>query len=243
MAREFRTPETITSNPWCPGCGHGIFARLVQEVLTEKGLLDRNICVNGVGCSVLCMKSYPLGNLLTCHHGRAPSVANAAKRLEPDVCFWTYQGEGDAYSIGLAETILAAQNDYPISVFVINNTNYGMTGGQASQTTTPGQVTTTTPFGKDGPALNIIPMIASIDSVAYVARGTTASLSEIIKLKKYISRAIDVQMNEHKYAFVEVLSQCPSNWHMNLQQCQDRILNGLVPNYFPLGEFKGGDAK
>ena len=115
-----------------------------------------------------------------------------------------------------------------------------MTGGQASQTTVPGQVTTTTPLGKEGPSLNIIPMIASIGSVAYCARGTTATLQEIIKLKKYISRAIDVQMNEGKYSFVEILSPCPSNWHMNLQQCQDRIMNDLVPNYFPLGEFKGG---
>lgn len=237
MAIIRKIPQNLKQNNFCPGCGHGIFLRLSQEIMEEKGLTERNVCMVGVGCSANAFGSLKGGNKVECHHGRAPVSGRAMKSLIPDVCIWTYQGDGDAYSIGMGETILAAQGDYPITMFVINNCNYGMTGGQMGQTTLPGQITTTTPHGREGNPVNVLPMIATMDHVTYVARGTTASVPEIIKLKKYMSRAIDVQMNEHKFAIVEILTPCPTNWHMGTMQAANHVLKE-VTKYYPLGEFK-----
>lgn len=238
MAKELRTPRNIKKVSFCGGCGHGIFSRLMQEVLEEKGLLDKNCCVAGVGCSANVHGNIYGDNKMECHHGRAPSSARAMKALLPELCVWTYQGDGDAYAIGMGETILAAAGDYPICVFVINNCNYGMTGGQTAPTTLTHQVTTTATKGYLGKPIDIIPQLVSMAHLAFVARGTVASAAEIRKLKGYISRAIDVQMNEHKYAFVEVLSPCPTNWHKSpVDSCQ-WILDTVTKD-FPLGIAKG----
>lgn len=238
MAAAATAPKNYTGSNWCPGCGHGIFTRLIHEVLEEKGLSENHVCLNGVGCSANYHNSVVGGNQVDCHHGRATSTAVGMKAILPDVCIWTYQGDGDAYAIGMGETILAAQQGRPICVFVINNTNYGMTGGQAAPTTLPGQITTTTPLGNTLPAFNAIPTLATLDGVAYLARGTTANAVEIRKLKRYISKAVDVQMKEKKFAFVEALSQCPTNWHKTPLESSRWILEEMT-GVFPLGEFKG----
>lgn len=238
MAVIKKAPRNLKANTWCPGCGHGIFIRLVQEILEEKGLDENNVAMVGVGCSANIYGALNGGNKVECHHGRAPVSSRAFKALMPQTCVWTYQGDGDAYSIGMGETMLAAQGDYPITMFVINNCNYGMTGGQMAQTTLPGQITTTTPKGREGHPMNVLPMICTMDHVSYVARGTTASVVEINKLKRYMSKAIDMQMKENKFAIVEILTPCPTNWHMNTLQAADHVLNEVV-KYFPLGEFKG----
>lgn len=238
MAVVTKAPAHFVGSHWCPGCGHGIFTRLIHEVLEEKGLTDNSVCLNGVGCSANYHNGVTGGNQVDCHHGRASSTAVGMKEMLPDAFIWTYQGDGDAYAIGMGETILTAQQGRPICVFVINNTNYGMTGGQAAPTTLSGQITTTTQSGSAWPPFNAIPTLATLDGVGYLARGTTASAAEIRRLKRYISRAVDTQMKEKKYAFVEVLSQCPTNWHKTPLESSRWILEELTGT-FPLGEFKG----
>ena len=236
MAVVKTVPENIKKSLWCPGCGYGIAVRLIQEVMREKGLLENNVGMIGVGCSTNIQRTVKGGNKVECHHGRAPVSARALKALLPDTVVWTFQGDGDAFSIGMAETILAAQGDYPITVFVINNNNYGMTGGQMAQTTLQGQITTTSQKGRDGVPFNVIPMLATIDHVAYAARGTVTSVPEINKLKKYISKALDVQIKQKKYAFVEILSPCPTNWNKTPLDACEWIMSEVVKDY-PLGEF------
>ena len=239
MAKEFKAPKNIKYVGFCPGCGHSIFVRLMQEVLEEKGYLDKNVCVVGVGCSANVHGDNVYGdNKMECHHGRPPVSGNGMKRVRPDVFVWTYQGDGDAYAIGMGETILAAEQGFPISVFVINNCNYGMTGGQMAPTTLHGQVTTTTTKGRADYPINAMPLIQSIDNVAFAARATVTSPAEIRKLKKYIEKAVDLQMNEGKYSFVEIVSPCPTNWHKSpVDSC--KWIDEEVTKVFPLGVFKG----
>lgn len=237
MAMEKIRPANIGDTAFCPGCGHGVFLRLMHELLIEKGLYEKNICCVGVGCSATTHGFVRGDNKVECHHGRAAVTARAMKLMLPEVCLWTYQGDGDAYSIGMGETVLAALGDYPISMFILNNLNYGMTGGQMSSTTLTGQVTTTSPEGKAGEALDGIKMLCTIDKLSYVARGTTATAAEIKKLKKYMSRAIDVQMEEKRFACVEILTPCPTNWRKTPVDACRWIMDEAVKK-FPLGEFK-----
>lgn len=233
----YKRPDNLQEFKWCPGCGHGTFVRLVEEVLAEKSLQERNVCIVGVGCSANIYAAVQGGNKVEAHHGRAPATARGMKSVLPDVCVWTYQGDGDAYAIGMGETMLSALSGFPITTFVINNFNYGMTGGQSGPTTLPGQVTTTAPQGSTTPPFNAIPFIAAMEHAAFVARGSTASPGEVQKLRKYISRAIDEQMLYHRYAFVEVLCPCPTNWHMRPVDACEHILAEAV-KVFPLGIFK-----
>ncbi len=238
MPKEMKAPECLGVHTYCPGCGHGIFVRLIHEILEEKGLIENNVCVIGSGCSSN-LKGFIKGsNKIEAHHGRPPHVARGLKAMLPDCCIWTYQGDGDAYSIGLGETIQAAHAGDPYTVFVLNNTNYGMTGGQTALTTLPEQVTTTSPYGKKGPAFDAVPVLMQMEQVGYIARGATTSYAEIVKLKKYMTKAIDYQMKERKYAFVEIMSPCPTNWGKSPKEACDWIMNETA-EYFPLGEFKG----
>lgn len=241
MSVVFKRPENLLEFKWCPGCGHGVFVRLMQEVLHEKGLTENNVCIVGVGCSANIHAGVRGGNKVEAHHGRAPATARGMKAVLPRCCIWTYQGDGDAYAIGMGETVLSALNGYPITTFVINNFNYGMTGGQSGPTTLPGQITTTAPLGSTAVPFNAIPVIASMEKAAFVARGTTASVPEIRKLKGYISRALDEQMLYGRYAFVEILCPCPTNWHMEPVAAAEHILADAV-QVFPLGIFKDQPA-
>lgn len=246
MAKARKVPEVIEkSMGFCPGCGHGVAIRLIAECLEELGQ-DKNVIYGlGVGCSSL------LGGGLEadrrhCSHGRAGAVCTGMKRVNPDNLVVSYQGDGDAYSIGLAETTAAAYRNENISVFIINNTNYGMTGGQMSHTTMPGQITTTTPLGRDcdvtGYPLRFPELVASQFNAAYAARGAITTPVQINKTKKYIKNALEAQINHEGYSVVEILSTCPTNWGMTASEAKKRIDNELIPT-FPLGEFKVREAK
>lgn len=242
MQKSIKPPKYYINSKWCAGCGHGIFTRLIHEVLEEKGLSEKNICMNGVGCSANYHNSVVGGNQVDCHHGRSVSTAVGAKLMLPDVCVWTYQGDGDAYAIGMGETILTAEQGWPVTVFVINNCNYGMTGGQAAPTTLLGQITTTTAKGNTSPPFEAVSTLATLNGVGYLARGSVTSAKNIRQLKKYISRAIDVQMIEKKYSFVEILAPCPTNWHKT-PLAAAKWVDDEMTKVFPLGEFIGQEVK
>ncbi|SKC86346.1 thiamine pyrophosphate-dependent enzyme [Maledivibacter halophilus] len=246
MAKSRKVPS-IADKPssFCPGCGHGIVIRLISECLEELDQ-DNNIIFGiGVGCSSL------LGGILEtdrlhCLHGRASAVCTGMKRVSPENIVVSYQGDGDAYSIGLAETTSAAYRNENFTVIIVNNTNYGMTGGQMSNTTMPGQKTTTTPYGRDcsitGAPIKFPELIASQFDVAYAARGTVTNPANINKLKGYIKNALDAQIKGEGYSVVEVLSPCPTNWGMTALQAMDRLEEEIIP-YYPLGEFKTREVK
>lgn len=225
---------------FCPGCSHGIILRLLAEALEELGQ-DKNVIYGiGVGCSSLLGGGLE-ADRIHCPHGRVGAVATGIKRVNPDNIVLAYQGDGDALSIGLAETTSAAYRNENITTILVNNTNYGMTGGQMSHTTIPGQKTATTTKGRD-PQTTGLPMkfpelVASQFNPAFVARGTVTSPANINKLKGYFKEAIQAQMNGEGYSLVEVLSTCPTNWGMTAKDAMDRIDNELI-EIFPLGVFK-----
>lgn len=241
MAVERKVPAII-DNPmsFCPGCGHGIIIRLICECLEELGQDQNVIFAIGVGCS-----SNLGGGLVTdrlhCAHGRAGAVATGMKRVNPDNMVITYQGDGDAYSIGIAESFNAAYRNENITVITVNNTNFGMTGGQMSWTTMEGQKTTTSPKGRDcsvtGYPIRFPELVANEFHVAYAARGSVGSPAQINKLKTYIKNALEAQLKGEGYSIVEVLSPCAVNWGMTPEQAMKHIEENLVP-CFPLGVFQ-----
>lgn len=240
MAMKRVVPEQIDRPMgFCPGCGHGVVIRLIAEALEELGQ-DKNVIYGiGVGCSSL------LGGGLEadrrhCAHGRAGAVCTAMKRANPDNIVLSYQGDGDAYSIGIGETTSAAYRGEGFTTIIINNTNYGMTGGQMSNTTMPGQKTSTTIHGRDcmvsGFPIKFPEMVAENFNAAYVARGSVDSPKAINQTKRYIKKALEAQLNGEGYSIVEVLSPCPTNWRMSAFDAMKHIQNTIIP-YYPLGEF------
>lgn len=246
MAKARKVPFLIDRPmSFCPGCGHGIAIRLIAEVLEELGQ-DKNVIFPlGVGCSSLLGGGLE-ADRLHCSHGRAGAVATAIKRVNPDNIVITYQGDGDAYSIGIGETTSAAYRNEKFTTIIINNTNYGMTGGQMSNTTMPGQKTTTSIYGRDcestGVPIKFPEIVASQFNAAYAARGSVHNPAHINKLKSYIKNAIEAQINGEGYSVVEVLSPCPTNWGQTAPDAMTRLVEELIP-YFPLGEFKTREAK
>jgi 2-oxoglutarate ferredoxin oxidoreductase subunit beta len=227
---------------YCPGCGHGIVNRLVAEVLEEMDACGTAICAAAVGCTCLMVDIWG-ADIVQSQHGRAAAVAVGMKRCRPDNIVFSYQGDGDAIAIGLAETMWAAIRNENITVVHINNNNFGMTGGQMSPTTLDGQKTTTSPFGRNtavtGAPLDIIKVLGTLN-VAYLARGTVINNAEINKTKKYLKKAFEKQKNKAGYSMVEVLSPCPTNWKMTPLAACKRI-DETVTKIYPLGEFAERD--
>ena len=225
---------------FCAGCGHGILNRLAAEIIEEKGYQKNHIMLLGVGCCCNMNNSWG-GDKLQCAHGRAASVARGAKIGRPDTLIISYQGDGDAYVIGFSDTLNTAYLNTNVTIFVINNNNYAMTGGQMSWTTVPGQVTTTSILGRDciktGAPIKIPEIIAENFEVAYAARGSLHSAKTINQTKKYVRNAIEAQINNEGFSIVEVLAQCPNNWRMSTRESNEWMEKEVVP-YFPLGEFK-----
>ena len=241
MAVVRTTPVMVSiHNTFCPGCGHGILNRLIAEVIEENGYEKKTILTLGVGCSCNMNFSWN-GDKIQCAHGRGASTATGVKVARPDLLSVAYQGDGDAYVIGLAETLNAAYRNEPITVFVVNNNNFAMTGGQMSWTTMPGQVTTTSVDGRNteetGLPIKVPEIVAGFPNVAYVARGSVHSAKEINRLRGYVKNAIEAQLNGEGYSLVEVLCQCPTNWGMNVQQSVEWMEKEVVP-YYNLGELK-----
>jgi len=239
-----RSEILYVDHKFCPGCGHGIVNRLIAEVLEEMGEDKGAICAVAVGCSSMMPDTYGV-DIVQAQHGRAAAVAVGIKHCRPDNMVFAYQGDGDALAIGFSETMYAAIRNENITVVLINNNNFGMTGGQMSPTTLEHQRTTTSPYGRDtsltGKPLDVMKLMETLD-VAYLARGTMTNNKEIMKTKKYLKKAFEAQKNKKGYSLVEVLSPCPTNWGMTpLDSCTH--INQVVQQVYPLGEFKVGGGE
>jgi len=239
----FQAPKSIKKDmifPFCPGCDHGVAIRLVAEILDELNLREETIMVSSIGCSVM-LYNYLDVDIIEAPHGRALASATGVKRAQPDKFVMTYQGDGDFASIGLAESLHAALRGEKITTICINNTTYGMTGGQGGPTSIMGQVTTTSQSGRNeeyhGFPIKITEHIALCEGTAYAARTSLDSVANIRKTKLAIKKAIDVQLQGLGFGFVEILSTCPTNWRMTPQESHDRVRNELFDVY-PLGTYK-----
>ncbi|MBQ4363676.1 MAG: 2-oxoglutarate oxidoreductase [Oscillospiraceae bacterium] len=225
---------------FCPGCSHGIVHRIAAEVFDEMGIEGNLIGVCPVGCAVMSY-DYFACDMIEAAHGRAPAVATGIKRSLPDKFVFTYQGDGDLAAIGTAETVHSATRGENITIIFINNTIYGMTGGQMAPTTLPGQVTQTTPYGRDpkvaGYPVRVCEMISTLTGTAYAERVSVDSPQHIRQAKAAIRKAFEVQKAGLGFSIVEILSTCPTNWGMTPVQAMQRVRDEMIP-YYPLGVFK-----
>src|SRR3970040_1840509 len=238
----YRRPQAFTdvATHYCPGCTHGIAHRLVAEVLDEMDLLEKTIGVASVGCSVFAYNYFDC-DFVEAAHGRAPAMATGIKRVLPDRFVFTYQGDGDLASIGMGEIIHAAARGENITVIFINNAIYGMTGGQMAPTTLLGQVTTSSPFGREsvtmGNPLKITELLAQLPGAYYVSRHSIFTSNAIRKLKKAITKSFEYQKEKKGTCFIEVVSNCPSGWKMTPVESMEWIEEHMLPIY-PLGDLK-----
>ncbi len=242
LERVFGRPRTLrrATTHYCPGCGHGIVHRLVAEAIDELGIREKTVGVAPVGCAVL-IYNYLDVDMYEAAHGRAPAVATGCKRVHPELVVFTYQGDGDFASIGTAEAVHAAARGEKITTIFINNAIYGMTGGQMAPTTLIGQKTTTSPMGRtpvqSGFPIRMCELLATLDGSAYIARVSVSSPKNIILAKKTIKKAFETQIRSLGYSMVEVLSHCPTDWHMAPIEAAKWVEEKMMP-YYPLGEFK-----
>lgn len=243
MQQVFSVPKSFKDNfkfTFCPGCDHGIAMRLVAEVLDELGIREKTISSTAIGCSVFI---YDFLNIdcVEAPHGRALASATGVKRAKPDKVVFTYSGDGDFASIGLAESMHAALRGEKITSFMLNNTTYGMTGGQLGPTTTMGQKTTTSPMGRNkeyyGYPIKMAEHMALCDGVAYSARVALDSVPHINQAKACIKKAFQVQLDGLGFGFVEILSSCPTNWRMTPEEAHQRVRTEMCET-FPLGVYK-----
>lgn len=222
---------------YCPGCTHGVAHRIIGEALEELGLLDKSITVGPVGCSGV-IPWYCTTDALQALHGRAAATATGVKAVLTDKIVISHQGDGDLISIGAAETLHAAARGTNITVIFINNSIYGMTGGQMSGTTLLNQKTSTCVSGRDpivnGYPIRVSEMLATLEGPAFIARGSLHNVRNILKSKSYIKRAFECQNENRGYSFVELLSSCPTNWHMTPEDSMKWIEDKMI-SYYPLG--------
>ena len=251
MAIVFEKTRLLTDKPfhYCPGCTHGIIHRLVAEALDELGIGDKAVGVAPVGCAVFAYDYFNC-DMMEAAHGRAPAVATGIKRVLPDRAVFTYQGDGDLASIGTAEIVHAATRGEKITVIFVNNAIYGMTGGQMAPTTLPGQVTTTSPYGRDvshcGYPVRVSEMLATLNGPAYIEHVSVHDVPHIKKAKAAIKKAFQLQMEGRGFTLVEVLSTCPTNWGKTPKEAFEWLKSDMLPTY-PLGVYKditteGGQA-
>lgn len=226
---------------YCPGCGHGILHNLVAQVIDELGIRQKTIGVAPVGCAVVAYDYWDF-DCAESAHGRALAVATGIKRCRPELTVFTYQGDGDLASIGLAETVHAANRGESLTCIFINNACYGMTGGQMAPTTMVGQKTTTTQEGRnpalgEGWPLKISEILAPLEGVSFVVRSSLSSPKEILKTRQYIKKAFINQLENKRFSIVEVLSPCPTIWQKSPQAAMKWIDEEMV-KVFPLGIIK-----
>ncbi len=242
MAVVFERPHALTDKvfSYCPGCPHGIVHRLVAETIDELGIEGRTIGISPVGCSVTAYDFFAC-DMVEAAHGRAPAVATGIKRARPDNIVFTYQGDGDLAAIGMAETVHAATRGENITVIFINNAIYGMTGGQMAPTTLPGQITQTTPYGRDvkaaGYPIRVCELLSTLDGVSFAQRVTVDSVKNVRIAKKAIKKAFENQVNGRGYSIVEVVSACPTNWGLTPNEALQWLRDNMLP-YYPLGVYK-----
>ncbi|MFO7943304.1 MAG: thiamine pyrophosphate-dependent enzyme [Anaerolineales bacterium] len=238
----YQRPESFTDvhTHYCPGCTHGVAHRLVAEVIDEMGLREKTIGVAPVGCSVFAYNYFEM-DFVEAAHGRAPAMATGIKRVLPDNTVFTYQGDGDLASIGIAEIMHAAGRGENLTVIFINNAIYGMTGGQMAPTTLPGMKTTSSPYGRDvelaGYPLKMAELLAQMEGSGYIVRRSLHDASNIRKAKKAIRLAFEAQERGLGFSMVELLSSCPTNWNMSPQEALGFVEEKMLPVY-PLGDYK-----
>ena len=242
MKQVFKRPKSLRDVPFhfCPGCHHGIIHRLVAEAIDAFDLREKTICAASVGCSVFMYDYFDI-DVCESPHGRASAVATGIKRAQPQSFVFTYQGDGDLASIGIAESLHAANRGEHITVIFVNNTVYGMTGGQMAPTTMLGQMTTTSPYGRDfqrdGYPIRMTELMAVLEGTAFAARVAVNTPKNLMAAKKALKKAFEVQIQDQGFSFVEFLSSCPTNWKMSPEKANQRVRDEMIP-YFPLGVYK-----
>jgi 2-oxoglutarate ferredoxin oxidoreductase subunit beta len=241
----FGKPASLTDRitHYCPGCTHGIIHRLVAEALDELDLRETTVGIAPVGCAVLAYHYFAC-DFQEAAHGRAPALATGTKRARPDLTVFTYQGDGDLASIGTAELIHAANRGEKFTIIFVNNAIYGMTGGQMAPTTLPGQVTSTSPAGRDvelaGYPLRVAELVATLRTPSYVERVSVHSPREIINAKRAIRQAFAYQKEGRCFSLVEILSTCPTNWGLTPREALRWLEENMLP-YYSLGLKKSPD--
>ncbi|MDR0401468.1 MAG: hypothetical protein LBH27_00450 [Endomicrobium sp.] len=243
LSRPKSLKNTVLS--YCPGCGHGIIHRIIAECIDELSIREKTIAVAPVGCAVFAYDYFNF-DVAEAPHGRPPAVATGIKRTNPDKFVFTYQGDGDIAAIGIAETIHAANRSENISIIFVNNANYGMTGGQMAPTTLIGQITETTPFGrnckKDGYPIKLSELLSTLDGVIYLERASIHSPKNIINAKKAIKKSFKHQINGDGFSMIEIVSSCPVGWNMLPIESLKWIENVFLKS-FPLGIIKNNINK
>ena len=247
MATVFSKPKALTDAPlhYCPGCTHGIIHRLVAEAIDDLGILGKTVGVAPVGCAVMAYDYFSC-DMVEAAHGRAPAVATGLKRAMPDRIIFTYQGDGDLASIGMAETVHAATRNENITVIFVNNAIYGMTGGQMAPTSLPGQVTQTSPYGRDvktvGYPIRVCELLSALDAPEYIERVAVNNVKNVLNAKRAIKKAFQNQIEGKGFSLIEVVSSCPTNWGMTPQKALDWVESDMIP-YYPLGVYRDKSAK
>ena len=243
----FERPKALLDVPmhYCPGCTHGIIHRLVANALDKLDIEGKAIGVAPVGCAVMAY-DYFACDMVEAAHGRAPAVATGIKRARPDNIVFTYQGDGDLASIGMAETVHAATRNENITIIFVNNAIYGMTGGQMAPTSLPGQVTQTSPYGRDvkiaGYPIKICELLSSLDAPEYIERVAVNNVKNIKRAEKAILKAFTNQIEGKGFSLIEVISSCPTNWGMTPQKALDWVDEKMIP-YYPLGVYRDKSAE
>jgi 2-oxoglutarate ferredoxin oxidoreductase subunit beta len=238
----YTKPQSLTplGTHYCPGCTHGVAHRLIAEVIDELGIREETIGVAPVGCAVFAYNYFDM-DFTEAAHGRAPAMATGIKRVNPEQFVFTYQGDGDLASIGIAEILHAATRGENFSVIFINNAIYGMTGGQMAPTSLTGQHTSSTPMGRDtathGFPIRMCELVAQLDGAAFVSRQSMHDVRHIRAAKKAIRKAFEVQQQGLGLSLVELLSTCPTNWGMNATEAMQWVEDHMIP-VFPLGDYK-----
>lgn len=238
----FKRPEALKPQQhlYCPGCGHGIIHRIIAEVIDELNIREKTIGIAPVGCAVFAYDYFNF-DVSEAAHGRPPAVATGIKRCLPDRIVFTYQGDGDLAAIGMAETIHAASRSENITIIFVNNAGYGMTGGQMAPTTLIGQKTLTTPFGRnkltEGYPIKVCELLSTLEGAKYLARSAVNTPAKVLESKKYIKKAFIYQIENRGFSLVEILSMCPTIWHMSpIEAC--KWIEEVMVKTFPLGEIK-----
>jgi 2-oxoglutarate ferredoxin oxidoreductase subunit beta len=247
MEKIYKRPDAMQKRPsgYCPGCLHGVANKLILGLVDEFGIADDTVMVQPIGCGALMCWTTDTDQIISLH-GRAPATATGIKRSAPEKFVLVYQGDGDLAAIGTAETVHIAARGENVTTIFINNAIYGMTGGQMAPTTLAGQVTQTSPYGRDlktqGNPIRVSEMLATLDGPAYIERVTVDTVPNIKKAKAAIKKAFQLQMEGKGFTLVEVVSTCPTNWGMSPQESFDWMRENMLPHY-PLGVYKDITAK
>lgn len=238
----FEKPKALTDAvlSYCPGCTHGIIHRLVAEAIDELGILGRTVGIASVGCSVTSYNFFAC-DMVQAAHGRSPAVATGVKRALPENIVFTYQGDGDLAAIGTAEMVHSAARGENITIIFVNNAIYGMTGGQMAPTTLPGQITQTSPYGRDvsvaGFPVRVCELLSNVDGASYLERVAVNNVKNVKNAKKAIKKAFEYQIAGRGFSLVEILSTCPTNWGLAPVDATKWLADNMIP-YYPLGVYK-----